>query len=179
MINLLPTDLKEQIRFAKLNRLTLRYLELVIVVIVILGVIFVGSLFYLNAQSAQVAKDVASKQASIAKTTAFQKQAKDASDRLAAIKSIQASQTRYSVLLDDLAKVLPTGVSMDAIVLTGNDKAPVKLTVTGNTYDSILAFRNSLITSPRISGADLESIGQSGSLFTASVVIGFKPGQAR
>ncbi len=179
MINLLPTDLKEQIHYAKLNRLTLRYLGLVVLVITVLGIIFAGALFYLDLQTNQIAKDVASKQAAIAATAGFQKQAKDASDRLAAIKSIQASQTRFSVLLDDLAKVLPTGVSMDAIVLTGNDKTPVKLSVTGNSYDSILAFRESLVTSPRISGADLENITQSGSNFTASVVIGFKPGEAR
>ena len=179
MINLLPTNLKEQIHYAKLNRLALRYLELVAIVIVLLGVVFVGALFYLNVQTDQVARDVTSKQADIAQTVAFQKQAQDAANRIAAIKVIRASQTRYSLLLNDLAKVLPTNVSLDAIILTGNDKAPVKLSVTGNSYDSILNFRNALVTSPRISGADLENITQSGSFYAASVVIGFKPGQAR
>lgn len=179
MINLLPTDLKEQIRFAKLNRLALRYLQIVILILVILSIVFIAALFYINMQTTQVSKDVITKQAAIAATTGFQKQAKDASDRLVAIKSIQSSQTRFSLLLNDLAKVLPKGVSMDSITLTGNDKAPVKLSITGSTYDSILAFRESLVTSPRISGADLENITQSGGFFTASVVIGFKPGQAR
>jgi Tfp pilus assembly protein PilN len=179
MINLLPTDLKEQIHYAKLNRLAIRYLKLVVVVIVILGAIFVSAIFYLNLQASQVAKDVSAKTVQIAATAGFQKQAKDASIRLAAIKSIQTSQTRFSTLLDDLAKVLPTGVSMNAIILTGSDATPVKLNVTGNTYDSILALREALVTSPRISGADLENITQSGTGYTASVVIGFKPGQAR
>ncbi len=179
MINLLSPAAKDQTRYAKLNRLALRYLRLLVVILVVLAGIFGTSIFFLNQQAATLAQDVTSKQQAIAAYAPEVKQAKDAADRLSAIKFIQSAQTRFSLLLDDLAKVLPKGVSIDSITLTGDDKKPVKVTVTGNSYESVLGFREAVAGSARISGVDLENVNQSGNTFTSSVVIGFKPGQAK
>ena len=48
-----------------------------------------------------------------------------------------------------------------------------------NSYNAVIAFREAAANSTRISGADVESISESGSGFQAIVVLGFKPGQAR
>jgi Tfp pilus assembly protein PilN len=110
----------------------------------------------------------------------FTPKAKDASDRLAAIKFVQSSQTRFSSLVADIAKVVPQGVSINSMTLTGDDKAAVRIAVTAQTYSQALAFRNALITSPRIAGADLESIAASaGGGYSTSVVVAFKPGMAK
>ncbi len=180
MINLLPPPIKEQVRYAKLNRMARRYLNLVIEVAVVLVIVFGASIYFLNQQATALDKDVAQKQADIKKLAPDLKLAQAAADRLNAIKAISASQTRFSLLLSDLAKVLPTGVSLDSITLTGDDTKPVRVGVTGNTYNSILAFRSALLTSPRISGVDLENVTQvSPTMFASSVVLGFKPGEAR
>lgn len=181
MINLLPPDQKEQIRYAKLNRLALRYVRISIVVTVILGGIFGGSFYLLKQQTDAVTTDVAQKEAMIAALNkSFTPKAKDASDRLAAIKFVQTSQTHFSAVVSDIAKVVPQGVSIDTMTLTGDDKAPVRIAVTAQSYAAALAFRNALITSPRIAGADLETISSNdGSRFQTSVVIAFKPGMAK
>lgn len=181
MINLLPPDLKEQVSFAKRNRMALRYLRLLIVVVAALAGVF-GGTFYLLAQQGQaVANDVADKQKTIASLNkTFTPKAKDASDRLNAIKYVQGTQTRFSAVVADIAKVVPQGVSIDSITLTGDDKTPVRVAVTAQSYSKALAFRNSLITSPRVAGADLENISSSsGGAYQTSVVIAFKPGQAK
>jgi Tfp pilus assembly protein PilN len=179
MINLLPPPLKEELRYSRLNRLALAYLRLALMVLVVLTAIFVGTIFYLNLQADQVARDVAVKEREIAANAEFLKSAKDASDRLNAIKYVQSTQTRFSLLLSDLAKVLPKGTSIDSITLTGDDKKPIRVAVTGSSYSSMLAFREALVKSPRISGVDLENITENNGSAQASVVIGFKPGQAR
>ncbi|HSX02042.1 MAG TPA: PilN domain-containing protein [Candidatus Saccharimonadia bacterium] len=180
MINLLPPAHKEQLRYARLNQLTLRYLRVILVVIVVLAGIFGASIYLLGRQSDQLAADISTKQETITAAAPKLKLAKSAADRLTTIKAIRASQTRFSLLLDDLAKVLPQGVSIDSITLTGDDTKPVRIAVTGATYDSVLAFREALAASSRISGVDLETIAQAGgSSFQASVVVGFKPGAAR
>jgi hypothetical protein len=179
MINLLPPDQKEQIRYAKLNRLALRYVWVSVVVTAVLGVIFGGGFYLLEQQLREVTKDVNDKQATIAALNkTFTPKAKDASDQLSAIKYVQGNQTKFSAVISDIAKVIPSGVSLDALTLTGNDQVPVKLSVT-QSYAVALAFRNALITSPRIAGADLESISANEGLFQASVVIAFKPGMAK
>jgi Tfp pilus assembly protein PilN len=185
VINLMPAEMKEQIRYAKLNRLVLRYVRFTVVVVLVLGGIFVWSILQVQEKSAQVTKSVADKQQTLAeKKKAVLPKAQDASDRLAAIKYVQQNQTHFSLLIADLAKVVPDGVSIDGMTLTGSDKQNVRITVSALTYDQVLAFRNSLITSPRIAGADIESIQQvsppqDGYNFIGSVVVGFKPGQAK
>ncbi len=184
MINLLPPGLKEQIHYARLNRLTLRYVRVVAVVLVVLAAIFVWTLHLLSAQAAAVTADVNDKQKTIAQlSNTLLPKAKDASERLNAIKFVQGTQTRFSAVVADIAKVLPQGVSIDSMTLTGNDAQPVRIGVSSTSYDGVLAFRNALTTSPRIAGADIESIAQKpqagAAAFAASIVIGFLPGKAK
>lgn len=181
MINLIPTEQKEAIRYAKLNRLVLSYLRVLVAVMVVLGVIFAGSIYMLGKQAAELAQDVATKTATIASINkTFTPKAKDASDRLAAIKYVQTSQTRFSALIADIAKVVPQGVTIDAMTLTGDEKTPLRIAVTATTYAGALSFRNAIITSPRVAGADLENISASGtSGYQTTVVVAFKPGQAK
>ena len=179
MINLIPPTVKEETRFAKLNRTMVGYLRLVVLLLAVLGGIFGATIFYLDQMTTHAAADAAARKKDIAAAAPFRAQAKDASDRLLAIKGIQASQTRFSVLLGDLAKVLPLGVSIDTITLTGDDSKPVRITITGNSYNAMLAFRDAAAASPRISGVDLETISQDTAGFHAGVVLGFNKGQAK
>ena len=180
MISLLPPEQKEQLRYAKLNRLVLRYLQVLVTVTVVLGGVFAGSFYLLGLQTAQVVSDVSTKQATIAGlNSSFTPKAREASDRLNAIKYVQSTQTRFSGVVADIAKVVPQGVSIDSLTLTGSDATPVQIAVTAQSYAAALAFRNALITSPRIAGADLESIASNGTTYQTTVVIAFKPGQAK
>lgn len=179
MINLLPPDLKTQIRFAKRNRAMVGYLKLSVGIIVVLAAIFAGTIFFVNKEAEQVAKSIKLREEQLAQSLVFQKEAREASERLLAIKSLEASQTKFSVLLDDLSKVLPQGVSLEGITLTGDDKKPLSIAVIGNSYDSILAFRNAVLLSPRILGADLVTITNTANGFQGNVVIAFKAGQAK
>ncbi|MDB5179175.1 MAG: Fimbrial assembly family protein [Patescibacteria group bacterium] len=181
MINLLPPPMKEQIRYAKLNRLVLRYLRVVILVVVVLAGVFAGTFYLQEQQTVAVVADVAEKQQTIASLNkTFTPKAKEVSDRLNAITYVQSSQTHFSALVADIAKVVPRGVSIDSLTLTGNDKVPVKIAVTALSYEGALSLRNALITSPRVAGADLETITSNGSgAYQTSIVVAFKPGQAK
>ena len=110
----------------------------------------------------------------------FAPKAKEASDRLAAVAYVFNSQTRFSALIEDLAKVVPQGVAIDTMTLTGDEKQPVRINFSATTYQAALAFRDALMTSPRVAAADLENITSttSGS-YTAAVIVGFNKGQAK
>lgn len=181
MINLMPPDIKDQIRYAKLNRLVLRYVKVTVLVAGVLAGIFAWAFYSINQNAIATDNDVAEKQAEIAKlNNQFTPVAKQASDRLAAIKFVLGSQTRFSALIDDIAKQVPQGVSIDSMTLTGDDAAPVRIAITAQSYNAALSFRNALTLSPRVANADLENISQTSSgAYSAAVVVGFKPGQAR
>lgn len=179
MINLLPPGLKEQIRYAQYNRIITGYLRLTIVVLLVIASIFMGTIFYVNHQTLQVSKAAAARQDTLVAYLPTQQKLQDASDRLSSIKTLEASQTRFSVLLANFAQYLPQGVSLEGITLTGDDKKPLSITVLGTTYDSVLAFRNAILLSPRIAGADIIGINHNSNGYEGSLVIAFKPGMAK
>ena len=181
MINLLPSTMKEQIKYAKYNRVALSYLRGIALAAVIIAAIFAGAIYWINKQTTGITSDVTQKQATIAGIDhTFLPTAQDVSNRLNAIKYVQQTQTHFSSVIADIAKVLPQGVTITAMTLTGNDKMPVSISVTATSYAAALALRDDLATSPRIAGADLETISSSdgGQTYQTTVVIAFKPGEA-
>src|SRR5450755_3742504 len=130
MINLLPPQTKENIRYSKLNQYVMRYIRLLVVVIVVLAAAFAGTWYYVHQQVAQATRDTADKQATIAGYNTLQTQANSANSRLTAISAIQAGQTKFSQLLDDLAAVMPKGAVLSSITLTGSDTTPVQVSIT-------------------------------------------------
>ena len=184
MINLMPPEIKSQIQYAKLNAQILRYLRVTVLVIAVLGGIMAWATWIIGRQTAQVSGDVASKQHTIAVLSqAFLPKAAAASQRLNAIKYVQATQTKFAEVVADIAKVVPQGVSIDDMSLDGNSAKPMALQVSTTTYDEALAFRNALLTSPRIAGADISAITLTDTApdyhFKATIVVGFKAGQAK
>ena len=185
MINLLPPDLKEQIKYAKFNRTIVRYVKMTVGVAIVIAGILAGSFYYLNLESVAAQNNVAAKQQTIDgyKGSVLPK-ATDAANRLSAIAYAQTTQTHFSSVIADLAAVLPQGVSLNTIALTGNAAAPVSINVDTQTYDEVLALRNALLTSPRVSAADINTILATnpplyGYNFQATLIIAFKPGEAK
>src|SRR6202042_2879804 len=117
--------------YAKLNRLLLRYLRGLVVVVIVLAVIFVGAFYLMAQQTAAASAGAASKQQTITKLTkTFVPEAKSASERLTAIKYVQGTQTHFSKVVADIAAVLPQGVSIASMTLTGDDKTPMTIAIT-------------------------------------------------
>src|ERR1700683_335559 len=176
----MPPEMKAQMRYARLNRMALHYVWGLVLVLVVLGGVFGGAFYLLDQQTQAASAGAAGDQQQITKLDAtVLPEAKAASERLNAIKYVQSTQTRFSNVIADIAKVVPQGVSIDSMTLTGDDKAPVTIAVTADSYDDALAFRNALTTSPRIADADLETITSSGSDYQANVVVAFQPGEAQ
>ena len=185
MINLLPPTIKQEIRFSKRNARLVGYLKLTTFLVVILaGSLFTGR-WYLDQQAAAADKAVTETEAESAKYKQLQDDAKSLNSRLTAIQAIQKSQAKFSILLGDLAQTMPQGTAISSIVLTGDDKKPVKLTVKALDYKTAIGFRDNITKSKRISAADIDQIqldqpqpGQP-QFYTVTVTFSFNPGKAR
>lgn len=180
MINLLPPETKTQMRFASYNAKLAHYLKIGIALAVALAALFFGAHWYVGQQISAINSEIASRNNATAPYGKLLKEAAAVNSRLASYKTIVAGQSKFSLLLGDLAKATPQGVAIDAITLTGDDKKPVKLTALASSYEAALGFRDSLAASPRIGGADLETITrQDDGTYKVSVSIAFNPGQSR
>lgn len=178
MINLLPPEFKEQAVYSRRNAVMVRYLALVVILAIALSGALLAARYYLDKQITASDNRLADKQKTIQHYSGIETQAKSINARVKAIEDIQKSQTHFSLLLSDLAKVTPRGVQIIGISLTGDDKKPVRVQARAVDYKTALSFRDSIALSPRISAADIESVTQS-ELFVVSVAFAFNPGQAK
>jgi Tfp pilus assembly protein PilN len=179
MINLLPPHVKEGIAFAKRNAVGIGYLKLMLILVSVLTACFVGAGIYLDQRIHATSTSYQQKQDQIASYKKVEDEAKIINERVAAIKSIQDSQPRFTTLLSDIAKAMPKNASLTNLTLTGDDKKPIRVTATADSYATAVALRDSLASSPRISGVDIESVSSTKDGVSASLTISFKPGQAR
>ena len=180
MINLLPPQIKEDLRFAKLNAWLVGYVRLLILVAVVLAGAFAGTHVYLQKQLSDVNGQVADKQSTISRYAKVQKEAKTANDRLEAIKNISDQRTHFAELLDAISSVMPKGVTLNQLSLTGDEARPVALDYTTSDYQTAVATRDALLLSPKIQGADITSItkDQKGN-YSGHIVIGFAAGATK
>ncbi len=179
MINLLPPEIKKQISYSRYNRSLLGYFWLVLFLTAGLAGSLLGASYFLHEDIKRVEAELTVKHKQVASYKDLQQKAKAAGSRLAAINGIQKNQAKFSVLLADLAEYMPQGTAISNIVLTGDDKQPVRLTVNALDYKTALSFRDSIARSPRISAADIENIKRQQDNYSVVVVFAFKPGDAK
>jgi Tfp pilus assembly protein PilN len=183
MINLLPPDIKTEVRYSRYNAIVAHYISLVVVVLLVLVGTQLGSLYYLNQRIKTTNDQITATQQQIGGYHNLQTQAATLNTRLAAIQSVQKGQAQFSTLLNELAQYMPVGTAISSITLTGDDTQPVRLSVTAVNYQTALGFRDSIARSPLISAADIEAVNAvtSGNTTTydVTVVFSFNPGDAK
>lgn len=126
MINLLPPDVKENVKFAKYNRLTMRLcLYLSAVTVVAISVYAFGYLSldqrYQSAQKELETQDVS---AAVAKTEA---DAQQLADTISSASTLLKRERRFSDLLKNIASVMPSGASLNSLALTNDPRQPLEI----------------------------------------------------
>lgn len=181
MINLLPPQLKEDLRYAKVNAWLIDYVRLLILAGLTLGVAFLGTDFYLQKQLSNVDAQVAEKQATIRQYSKIEKAASAANTRLEAIKQVSDQRTHFAELIDALSAVMPKGVVLQQLSLTGDESRPVAIDYQANSYQAAVSMRDALLLSPKVQAADITGVTKdpNKSLFYGHVVVGFTPGATK
>ncbi|MBW3538233.1 hypothetical protein KY386_01940 [Candidatus Parcubacteria bacterium] len=180
MINLLPPRLKQELAYAKLNARLAGYLWLVAVVILALSGTFTAAHLYLSRQIRAAESALNQKNHTIAGFRNLESRAKTLKDQLDTIATIDAGQTRFSLLLADMARATPRGAAITNLALTGDDKKPLRVSAAADSFNAAISLREALAAAPRISGADIENLtANPEGGYKVEITVGFKPGQAK
>ena len=179
MINLLPPEIKTQVTYSRYNRSLLRWLFAGLFVALLLAGSLAAGYYYLNLQISQANQEVQDKNRQIKQFSSVQHTSTVVASRLASISTLQKNQAKFSELLADLAQYMPQGTAISSITLTGDDKQPIRLTVSAVDYKTALSFRDSITRSKRIIAADIESIKATNPGYGVVVSFAFKPGDAK
>ncbi len=175
MINLSPPEVRDQIKYGKLNVLVMKYLvglgtaALIIVGILILGLILTGNrihdlddkLEFSNSQYAEYGDTLADAQA--------------LSGDIDTIKALLDREFKFSEVLDQISALIPDGASLDNITLSSEEDT-LQLSTSIETQELATVFQKNMAQSGLFAVADIQSVANSAEGgFSAVFVVKFSP----
>lgn len=180
MINLLPAEIKNQLRYGARNTTLRRYIGIGLIMGGLLGLLLIGSLWYANRQIANLNASLAERQQTVDSYKTTQDNVQALENNLNLYAKLVDQKTFYSKLLSDIATLLPKGAYINHLELTGSDSQPMEIDLTAKSFTQAAQVRNALATSNRFASADIQTITKNGgSGYAVVIVVGFKPGEAR
>lgn len=160
MINLMPDDAKKQLRAARSNIMLLRYMGVLVLAALFLGLILYGSFFLLTLtkDSAQQLIDVNDTKAE--EFSATRTQVESLSTSLAEAKTILDQEISYSNVLVNIAQQMPAGNVIEKMTLNSASfgSQPMTLKVYAKTTGDAVALRDRFQSSPLFSNVNFQSI---------------------
>ncbi len=139
MINLLPTEYSNRLRFARQNTLIRKWLAGALAAIFgLLAILALGSL-YISQPSKNIQRGIDStqKQLETEKLKTVEKQSKEISDNIKVINQVLNKEIRFSALVTDIAKIMPSGSVLASLSISQVDGA-IDLSVNTTDYGSAL-----------------------------------------
>lgn len=137
MINLIPTEHKREIHFARLNAKLINWLIGCAIVFAGLAVITAGSLFYLkqDVSSYQRQIDDGNKQLVDQKETETLKQVAEMSGNFNLVVNVLSREVLFSKLLRYVGSVMPEGTVLQDLNLSRDGSRGLTLTIGATAYD--------------------------------------------
>ncbi len=185
MINLLPTDMKTEIRAARTNVILVRYIGLLALAFIVLGGVVYGSAMVLqftqqNAEQLIQTNDV---QAGIYSQTKTEVDALSAS--LSGAKTILNDEIRYSQVLIDLGQLMPPGTILDELSLdqASFSGTPTTLTAYARTTEEAVQLQEQFRSSTLFSSINFQTMEANGGIngypVSVSMTVTFNRGAAQ
>ncbi len=160
MINLMPDEVKLQLRAARNNVLLMRYITVIFFAALFLGTILIGSYYLLEQTriSAQKLIDANDTKAEVYSTTKAQVDALGTS--LSGTKAILDQEIPYSTVLMRIAQQMPPGtvlekLDIDAASFTGT---PLTLKIYAKTTNDTVTLRDAFQSSPYFNDVNFQAV---------------------
>ena len=159
MINLLPIDIKAEIRAAKLNSLLISYLVIILFGIVFLGLLAGGAYYILSEAKASADQSIADNKAKAAVYDDTRTQAVELQANLSSARQALDANVDYSALLVGFASLMPEGVIIEEMELNSTVfSSDTTVKILAKDTESILSFRDTLSSSVLVSNVRLGNV---------------------
>ena len=180
MINLLPSETKQAIRFARLNVILLQYVFIALVT----AMVVVSLLLFGRASLASTKQDIEnqleSDRAQIAQLAPINAEAEELSQTINVIDKLIEKEIKFSVLLREIGALIPTGASLSGLTLVEDQSEPVSLAVLVDSAEKAGVLQENLIQSELFVTADIQTVTRSSDpeasyAFTANIQAYYNP----
>lgn len=161
MINLLSREHKQNLKAARVNVTLRRYVNLIILVAVLAGLIFGAGYFLTMRDRAQATAAINDNKSQIAQYDSVKNEAEQFETNLKSAKVILGGQVTFSQLVVDIAQTLPEGAVLESLHIETQDIGGKPITLSARTVDSgitPLKLKSALEDSPLFSDVSIISI---------------------
>ena len=158
MINLLPPDVKEARLYGRRNIKLLAY-AFSIVIVGVISVAIVGiNLVIINSDQRKLNTEIASHVTELEELKNGQKSIDAITDQMKVIDKIYSGEVRFSEFIPKIGAVLPNGMVLNGLSLSGGKTSPLQLDVDMETQELAAVFLKNLQNSDLFESADINSI---------------------
>lgn len=159
MINLLPPKHKVTTRIARSNTILRRYVELIIISMVVIATSLFAAYYFLQRQQQNVRSTLETNQKKVAELEPVQKEAEELSATVNTISGLFSQNVKFSEMLTKIGGTMPPGT-----VLTGlqfsieNTDAPLVISAELENEERAAVLRNNLIASGLFKDVTIKTI---------------------
>lgn len=156
-INLLPPELKQEIDQAKKNAKSLSLFAKTTLLVGLVALITLGTYFALSITLKNTTDTLKTNQTSIEKYGSLEEKAKKTAERINTIKAIDARTYKWSGVVEEIQKIIPSGVYLTEIKMDATPKGRNQLS--GNAVDkkAVASLRDAMEASAKFEYVDIES----------------------
>lgn len=158
MINLLPPEQKQAIKFGRINLVLMQYIILAIITIVaLLGIVVIGAQKLSSVQT-EIRSEVKSGQTEVDSLKGYHDQANQISSQIETLSKLFAQEIKFSQLLTSIGGVMPNGSALTQLSLNEDRTLPILLTAQVESEETAAVLRKNLEESDIFDKADIVSL---------------------
>ncbi len=158
MINLLPPKIKVDRKFGRLNRRLLGYGVSIIFIGILSIAVVLFNMQYVQADEQRLNEEMKSRASEATALEATQKDVDKIAAQLKTIDKLYSGEVKFSELIPKIGALLPSGVILNGLSLSGGKTNPLQLDVDMETQELSAVFLQNLIHSDLFEAVDISSI---------------------
>jgi Tfp pilus assembly protein PilN len=181
MINLLPPEIKDSIRFARINVILIQYAIIAIFTVVIVITLMLFGKASLGNTKSELEELIRVDRVKIAELEQVNTEAKKLSETVSTIGKLIDQEVKFSVLLQEIGAVIPKGTVVSGLTLSQDAAEPISLSVLTDSAERAGVLQENLIASDLFLSADILSVTKAsgdvagGYQFTAELQAYYNP----
>ncbi|NBU33032.1 hypothetical protein EB118_04555 [bacterium] len=162
MINLLPNEIKKTHFYGRRNTRLLGYvISLLSIGILTISVALINMQFVYQDEN-RLKKEMSEREVEITKLQASQKDVEKIASQLKTIDKLYSGEVKFSVLVPAIGSLLPNGVVLNALTLTGGKSSPLQLEIDMDQQNLAAVMQQNLVNSDLFEAVDISSITTKG-----------------
>ena len=139
-INLIPTDYKKQIIFARDNRQKVKMLNLSLLLLVLSAGLYLSGNNYFDIKTEEKTIEIAKIDPSINKLKPIEKKYKALNSRVEVLKTIVKSHLYWPEIRDEIISVLPENTVVQGLILNSDPKKGQQITGKSKDLETIAKY---------------------------------------